>query len=458
VTPPRSISFLCLLAVHAWAGSGPDAGELARRRRALMDKVPDGIVLLRASSAMTWEAASFRQDPAFYYFTGLANAHQALLAVDGAAKEAWLFAGPAPDSTPFVPHLRGPESIFVAPGAESQRALGLDHVVPWDRLPEIVASRRETGAKLKLYLDSGGFAGALSLGSSTPKGVAPVEPTWAVWRKTVHDLWPDAQVEDATPLLDSVRAVKSAEEVALLKKAAELTLPAFWSAVAKIRPGNRQRAVEATVAAACVHAGAEGPSFWPWIRSGPLAGPAFLFEPLADYHNLDRTMTAGEVVRVDLGCELRLYKADYGRTIPVSGRFDRAQRELLDLVVGAYRAGVAQMRPGRTQADVFRATAAHVIERRGRLETTLAREAAASVDERTAFFLHGIGIDLIEATPPVFQAGNVLCYEPRLTARDQSFFVEDMFLVTASGPERISPDLPYTADALEKEIAKRRRR
>ena len=207
-----------------------------------------------------------------------------------------------------------------------------------------------------------------------------------------------------------------------------------------------------------MEAGAEGPSFWPWIRSGASAGPATLFEPLADYHNLDRAMTSGEVVRVDLGCELRLYKADYGRTIPVSGRFDEGQRELLDLLVGAYRAGVAQMRPGSSQADVFRATAAYVIERRGRLKTPLAREAAATVDERTAFFMHGIGLDLIEATPAVFQAGNVICYEPRLTARDQSFFVEDTFLITASGAQRISPDLPYTAEELGKEMARRRRK
>ena len=451
----RLLLLLCL--VPALAGA-VDEAEFARRRRALMEQIPDGIVLLRSSSAMTWEASSFRQDPAFYYFTGLANAHQAILAIDGGAKETWLFAGPAPQSALFVPHLRGFESIFVAPGAESEHALGLEHVVPWDELTGVVGSRRTQDGKVALYVDSGGFASALSLGGNTPKGVPPVEPSWAVWRKVVHDLWPDAEIKDATPILDSVRAVKSPAEIALLKNAADVTLPAFWSAVAAIRTGRRQRAVEAAVVSACVEAGAEGPSFWPWIRSGPSAGPASLFEALADYHNLDRAMMGGELVRVDLGCELRLYKADYGRTIPVSGRFDEGQREVLELLVGAYRAGVAQMRPGANQAGVFRATAAYVIERRGRLKTPLAREAAATVDERTAFFLHGIGLDLIEASPPVFRAGNVICYEPRLTARDQSFFVEDTFLITASGAERISPELPYTAEGLEKEIARRRRK
>src|SRR2546421_643009 len=123
----------CMLVSLPPAAQAADAVELARRRRALMEKAPDGLVLLRSSSAMTWEASSFRQDPSFYFFTGLANAHQAILAMDGVTKEAWLFAGPAPESTLFVAHLRGPEAIFVQPGEDSERALGIEHVVAWDR-------------------------------------------------------------------------------------------------------------------------------------------------------------------------------------------------------------------------------------------------------------------------------------------------------------------------------------
>jgi Xaa-Pro aminopeptidase len=450
-------AFVCVLVTLPVAARAADAAEFARRRRALMEKTADGLVLLRSSSAMSWEAPSFRQDPSFYFLTGLSNAHDAILVLDGAAKESWLFVGAPTQSTLFVPHLVAAEAIFVAPGAGSEGALGIEHVVAWDGFASFVSSRRPRDGKLALYLDGGGFAGALWSSAATP-GVPPVEPVWAVWRKAVHDSWPDAEIKDATPLLDALRAVKTAEEIELLAKAADLTLPAFRNAVALVRPGTRQRAVEASVASACVMAGAERPSFWPWIRSGALAGPASMFEPLADYHNLDRAMMKGEVLRFDVGCEYRHYRADYGRTFPVSGRFDEGQREVLELLVGAYKAGIAQMRPGSSAADVFRATAAFIIERRATLKSPLAREAAAPVDERTTWFLHGIGLDLIESVPPVFQPGNVLCYEPRLTAEDQSFFVEDTFLITKEGARQISPDLPYSAAGLEKEMAGRRRR
>jgi len=280
----------------------------------------------------------------------------------------------------------------------------------------------------------------------------------AMQRKTARERWPGTQLEDATPILQAVRAVKTAEEVALLEKAAQLTSAAFTAGVAAIRPGVRQRHVEAAVASACFRSGSEGPSFWPWVRGGAQAGPTNLYESIADYHNLDRTLVAGELVRLDLGCEHEHYKADYGRTIPVSGRFDDGQREALELLNGAYRAGVGAMRPGATPADVNRATTTYVVDHRGTLQSSFARDAAAVVDAKTGWFLHSIGLDLLEDPPRVFEPGNVICFEPRLTAHEQSVFVEDTFIITPSGQRQLSPPLPTSPHEIENEIARLRKR
>ena len=62
-----------------------------------MEKIPDGIIVLRAFSALKhWDESGFHQDASFYYFTGLANLHGAILALDGAQKESWLFVSPRP--------------------------------------------------------------------------------------------------------------------------------------------------------------------------------------------------------------------------------------------------------------------------------------------------------------------------------------------------------------------------
>jgi hypothetical protein len=51
--------------------------------------------------------------------------------------------------------------------------------------------------------------------------------------------------------------------------------------------------------------GSNGPSLWPWIRSGSNSLGSALFAAFFDFSNLDRVMKAGDIVRVDLGCDKR---------------------------------------------------------------------------------------------------------------------------------------------------------
>ena len=108
------------------------------------------------------------------------------------------------------------------------------------------------------------------------------------------------------------------------------------------------RASELAIVSGCIAAGAEGPSFWPWTMSGPNAHAGNLVRSFYDYHHLDRQMKAGELVRMDIGCDLGHYEGDVGRTVPVSGAFSTEQAEAWDLLISAYRAGLAVMKAGVT--------------------------------------------------------------------------------------------------------------
>jgi Xaa-Pro aminopeptidase len=77
-----------------------------------------------------------------------------------------------------------------------------------------------------------------------------------------------------------------------------------------------------------------------------------LFTAFFDSTNLDRVMKAGDIVRVDLGCDSGMYKGDLGRTVPVTGHFDAGQKEALDLLTGAYLAGVDAMKEGAVRRDI----------------------------------------------------------------------------------------------------------
>lgn len=261
--------------------------------------------------------------------------------------------------------------------------------------------------------------------------------------------WADLEVNNAFGILDEVRSVKTPAEIARMGQAAAVTAEGFWAEVRAIGPRKMQRQVGGALLDACLAAGSDGPSLWPWVRSGPYTLKNTLFEPFEDYHNLDRKMQAGEVVRLDLGCDFQMYKGDFGRTIPVSGQFDEGQRETMELLKGAYLAGVDALRPGGSSQDVFKAALAYISQHQGELKTATAKDAAADALKRKGYALHGLGIDMAEGAPKTFQVGNVLCYEPQLTAGNQAFFVADTFLITVAGHEVVNPALPYSPKDIE---------
>jgi Xaa-Pro aminopeptidase len=114
------------------------------------------------------------------------------------------------------------------------------------------------------------------------------------------------------------------------------------------------------------------------------------------------------------------------------------------------------MRPGATRQDVFKATTGYIEQHQAELKSATAKEAASNFLKQPNLPLHGLGIDMAEGVPGIFQAGNVLCYEPLLTAGNQAFFVEDTFLIVPTGHETLNPPLPYSAKDIEHAIVARR--
>lgn len=433
-------------------------GEIQTRRASAMQKCPDGIILLHATVGYKhWDESGFHQDQNFYYYTGLPNASAAILAIDGVAKESWLFVPSEPQGRKMGPDLAGMNRTLFAQGQGTESELGMEHVVSWDNFVAYLDGRLKSKPDLVLYLDGGGqTSGMQTLFGSNPTDLPAIASLNQAWRAAIQAKWPKASLRDAYPLLDEVRQVKSTAEVARLHKAATFTAAGFWAGVHAIALGKTQRQVEGEVVNACLHAGSDGVSLWPWVRSGPYSLGGTLFEAFADYRNMDRRMQAGDVVRLDVGCDYQMYKGDFGRTMPVSGHFSEWQREIMELLNGAYLAGVSQMRPGATRQDVFKATASYIEKHQTELKSATAKEAAANFLQQPNMPIHGLGVDMAEGVPKTFQPGNVLCYEPLMTAGNQGFFVEDTFLIVPTGYEVLNPPLPYSAKDIEQAMARQR--
>src|SRR5215831_7457656 len=137
------IGSTCVLAENA---------ETRDRRQRAATAFHDGILLLHAKSQLDITADGFRQDPYFYYFTGLQNTIGALFAIDGKSGECWLF---LPSKPPLIKLGLQPE---VAPGPEAVKNLGIEHVVDWSELEGFFARQASRFARLYYVRDAVAYA------------------------------------------------------------------------------------------------------------------------------------------------------------------------------------------------------------------------------------------------------------------------------------------------------------
>jgi len=439
------ILFLTILGGSLSAAELP-VSEFQARRTEAMRRVPDGILVVR-SRGFAFHSdqdylASFQQDPNFFYLTGLPGAAGAVVVIDGAAKESWLFA-PA-NLRGLAGHL---EVFRVETGEASAKKLGFDHVVDRKELAAFLVRREEEKPALLLYAPGAGGEHA-----GPPLETALDDPGMA-WSHALGELWPTPRIRDASALLTELRSIKSPAEIEVLRRVGKASGAALRAGLGALEPGRPQREAEAKVVSACIAAGAEGPSFWPWVMTGEASAFPAPFESLGDYRHMNRAMKAGTVARVDVGCDVDHYKGDVGRTAPVGGRFDAGQRETWELLVAAYRAGLAVFRDGAKRDDVFAASLAEVRRRQPSLSTPLGRKAADLLlgkDGLHWWEIHGVGLDSAEGIPEVLRAGMTVDFEPIFSIDGQGFYLEDMILVTPTGHEILTPGLPYTAEEIER--------
>ena len=438
------------------AQTGIESSELQTRRQHAMNAVPDGIILLHSfSKPKSWIESGFQQDPNFQYFTGLENLHAAILALDGTTGESWLFVQvPTPKQQDRFAELGGRDVAYLAPSHEAEQDLKIDHIASWDGFAGFIEARLKSRPKTVLYLDAGGPA-AMQAAVSNPTGFMPIENPYLLWAAAIKARWPDASIGDATPVLQDVRLIKSPAEIALLRKASELTVAGLWSAAGAVAPGHTEHQVEAAAIDGAMGAGADGLGMWPTLLTGP--DPDNIYAKFYDSDGTDRTLQAGQVLRVNMAFDYQGYKGDIGRTFPVSGKFTPEQSEVLDLMNGAYQACLQALHDGTTPDAVIQAGIHYVEDHKSALRSDLARKAATKLVTMNPWILYSHGLEMVDKFPlQTLKSGYVLGFGPDVDVDGQVFYVEDTLLVTKDGYELINPPLPYSPADIEKTVERYR--
>jgi Xaa-Pro aminopeptidase len=183
-----------------------------------------------------------------------------------------------------------------------------------------------------------------------------------------------------------------------------------------------------------------------------------VFQKFYDYHLLNRTVQAGETVLIDLGFNYEFYKGDVGRTLPVSGHFTSEQREVIELMNGAYQSGLQAMRDGVSGDEIIQACIHYVENHKDGLHSDLAKRAALELLKPAKWVMYTHGIDMVEIYPvKELRTGNTVAFGPDFDVDGQGFYQEDVSLITADGHQPINPALPYSAADIEKMMARLKR-
>lgn len=278
---------------------------------------------------------------------------------------------------------------------------------------------------------------------------------------------------DLDAVLAEQRLIKDAHEIALMRTAAKISADAHSRAMAVTKPGIWEYQVEAEIKHEFAMNGARHEAYNSIVGSGENAC-------ILHYVENNCQTKDGDLLLIDAGCEYQMYAADITRTFPVNGKFSDAQRAVYEVVLKAQEAAIDVIAPG-VSYDRIHDTAVRILTE-GMVELGWLTGDVDELIKTEAFkkyYMHGtghwLGIDVHdvgdyrvagEKTWRALEAGMVLTVEPALYVaiddesvdakwRGIGVRIEDDILVTDSGYENLTSDVPKSIEAVEALVGSR---
>lgn len=427
------------------------ATVFASRREAALEGLGDGVMVLPAApiqySSRDTERA-YCPDRELHYLTGLTEPESVAVLVGGREPKLVLFVRERdPKAELWTGPWMGPEVAGDTYGAD--QCFGLADLA--GQLEECLAEAdriyfRSGSGGLVDRVVSGALVHARSRGQRTGSG--------------------PRSIVDPGEVIDELRLLKDEHELALIRRACDISVEGHRAGAAAVSAGVGEWVVEAAVEGAFRASGATGPGFGTIVGSG--ANGCVL-------HYAENAAVVGsdDLVLIDAGAEYRLYHGDITRTYPASGTFGSEQLDVYRVVETALHAGVEATMPGRTIASVHDAVTRVLVE--GLVDLGVLD---GGVDELISegghklFFphqtSHWLGLDVHDpgdyergGEARVLEPGMVFTIEPGLYFRPDSnegvaeryagigIRIEDDVAVTASGCEVLTGALPTKASDIE---------
>ena len=447
--------------------------EIAARRDSLAARIGDGIVIAFGGRTPVTDFGTFFQLPGFHYLTGYDEPDAVLVLVAR---------GGRPTSTLFTAPIDPRLAMYYGRRADSAaiaRTLALP-ARPIAALDRTVDSLVATGAPIYQLADVADADFARQ--DSVTRG--------QLFVRTLAARHPGLVVRDAMPIVDALRARKSPAELALLRRAAQISSAGHRAAMLLPNPRHEYE-LQAALEHEFLMLGGARPAYGSIVGSGVNGTQLHYMKDRAPVH-------PGDVVVMDAATEYEGYAADVTRTIPVSGTFTPEQRAVYQLVRDAQAAAERNSKPGMSAAaaqDSSERVRAEGLAKLGLVESADAtfdppwnancQAAPRMCRQAMLWMIHGIshGIGLAVHDPAqfytgdrTFKVGDAFTIEPGIyinqtsldilpdTPKNRAFIakvraavqryqntgvrIEDDYVITQAGLERIS-DAPREIDEVE---------
>ena len=499
-----TLAVFAVSAAGALAATPPPAGptdpapiapeEYAARRARVAEAVgPDGMLVLRSAPErprngdVVWP---FRQDDDLLYLTGVAEPDTTLVMLPGEEElgevlfaldrdpQAELWTGPIPSHEELAA-ASGIEQVDSARAWRSLVTAALDGD-KWGESDLYGYYRRPAAPRFLEAVRAGRAEVWLDLGMRWGLGGGGEAGPALELAREIRETWPEVAIRNATPLLESLREVKSPAELALLERAIAITEEAIRAGMRRAATAETENQLRATIEFTFHDLGACCWGFPSIVAAGPNT-------TILHYEAGVDPVPRDGLVLFDVGAEVAGYTADVTRTFPADGTFSDEQRAVYRTVYDASEAAIAEMRPGTSFADIHLRT----LERIGTslVELGLATE---NVAEQAELYLpHGVGHPLGLQVHDVFdrtrtlEPGMVWTIEPGIYVRPDDVRaseawgelseeereridaalaryagigvrIEDDVLITEGAPRVLSDGTPRTVEEIERFMAQDR--
>jgi Xaa-Pro aminopeptidase len=422
----------------------------ARERRSqLVARIGEGVAVLATAPERVRNRDAhypYRFDSYFYYLTAFPEPEAVVVLVAGAAPKQILFCRERDAEREMWDGFRH------GPAAAAEK-FGFDEAYPIGeldtRLPKLLADQPA------LYCTIG------------------EDPAWgervARWLNEVRaqartGVRAPSSLIEVRALIDTMRVVKSEQELAIMRRAAAISCEGHRAAMRAARAGRFEYEIEAELLLVFRRGGAQAPAYSSIVAGGANACVLHYVENSA-------RLNAGELLLIDAGCELDGYASDITRTFPVDGRFSGAHKAVYEVVLAAQTAAIEAVAPGASWEAPHDAAVAQLA--RGFVDLGLCAGPVERVIEKgdyKRFYMHRtghwLGLDVHDAGDYKaggewvrLQPGNVTTVEPGCYVRPgpdvpEAFWnigirIEDDVVVSATGREVITAEGPKTVAAIE---------